>query len=84
MGKTNALNEKDLEEFINFSKTKQESENSWSLNINNINKDTCDLNINNPNKVKEVDNRTPKEIIKEIEDLDSQANKLLQTIKDLL
>jgi len=84
LGKTNALNEKDLEEFINFSKTKQESENSWSLNINNINKDTCDLNINNPNKVKEVDNRTPKEIIKEIEDLDSQANKLLQTIKDLL
>ena len=30
LGKTNALNEKDLEEFVNFYKTKKESENSWN------------------------------------------------------
>ena len=43
LGKTNALNIKDLEEFVNFSKNKEVSKNSWSLDINNINKDTWDL-----------------------------------------
>ena len=84
LGKTNALNEKDLEEFVEFSKTKQESENSWKLNINNINKDTWSLNVSNPNKVEEVEKRTPKQIIAEIEELDLKANKALKAIKDLL
>ena len=84
LGRTNSLNEKDLEEFIKFHKTKQESVNSWGLDINNINKDTWDLNVNNPNKVEEVDSRTPEEIIKEIEELDAQAIKSLQEIKELL
>ncbi len=84
LGKTNALNEKDLEEFVNFSKSKKESENSWNLNINNINKDTWSLAVSNPNKVEEVDKRTPEEIIEEIEELDLEANKALQEIKELL
>jgi type I restriction enzyme M protein len=33
LGKTNALNEKDLEDFVILQKTKAESENSWSLNV---------------------------------------------------
>ena len=84
LGKTNALNEKDLEEFIDFSGTKKESENSWNKNIDSINNETWDLSVDNPNKIEEIDNRTPKDIVKEIEDLDLQANKILKTIKDLL
>ena len=84
LGKKNALNEKDLEEFINLSETKKESGNSWSRNIDSINKDSWDLNVNNPNKVEEVENRTPKEIIAEIEELDSRTKKALQTIKELI
>ena len=84
LGKTNALNEKDLEEFIDFSKTKKESENSWNLDIDNINKNTWDLNVNNPNKVEITDNRTPEEIIAEIEELDLKATKSLAVIKGLL
>ncbi len=84
LGKTNALNEKDLEEFVNFSKIKQESENGWTVKIDNINKETWDLSVNNPNKLEEVDERTPKEIIAEIEELDLKANKALKAIKDLL
>jgi len=84
LGKTNALNEKDLEEFVNFSKIKQESENSWTVKIDNINKETWDLSANNPNNVEEVDKRTPKEIIGEIEELDLKSNKALKAIKDLL
>ena len=84
LGKTNALKEKDLEEFINFSKTKEESENSWTVKIDNINKETWDLNINNPNKVEDVDNRTPQEIIAEIEKLEKETKQSLDEIKKLL
>ena len=84
LGKTNPLNEKHLEEFVNYSKTKQESENSWNVDITDVNKETWDLKVINPNKVEEVDIRTPQEIIAEIEELDAQASQTLKTIKDLL
>ena len=39
--------------------------------------------MNNPNRVEEVDNRTPQEIIAEIEELDVQAAEALRAIKEL-
>ncbi|MDA9049646.1 type I restriction-modification system subunit M [Pseudomonadales bacterium] len=84
MGKTNPLNERDLEDFVELSKTQADSENSWLVNIADINTDTWDLTVNNPNRVEEVDNRTPQEIIAEIELLDAQAAEALQAIKELL
>ena len=84
MGKTNPLNEKDLNEFVEISKTQELSENSWVVDVADINTDTWDLSVKNPNRVQEVDNRTPAEIIAEIEELDAQAAKALQTIKELL
>ena len=84
MGKTNPLNERDLADFIELSKTQDESDNSWLVDVANINTDTWDLTVNNPNLVEEVDTRTPQEIIAEIELLDSQATEALQTIKELL
>ena len=84
MGKTNPLNEKDLAEFVEMSKTQELSDNSWLVNIADINTDTWDLTVNNPNRVEEVDNRTPAEIIAEIEELDAQAAEALQAIKELL
>ena len=84
MGKTNPLNERDLEDFIALSQTQAESENSWLVDIAGINTDTWDLTVNNPNRVEEVDNRTPQEIIAEIELLDTQAAEALQAIKELL
>ena len=67
-----------------MAKTKELSNNSWSVDVATIRKDTWDLNVNNPNIVEEVDNRTPQEIISEIEELDAQAIKALQSIKELL
>ena len=84
MGKTNPLNERDLAEFVDMAKTQQLSDNSWLVSVDDINKDTWDLTVNNPNRVEEVDNRTPKEIIAEIEELDAQAAEALQAIKELL
>ena len=74
----------EYEEFIDFSKTKKESENSWTIDIENMNLENWNLSVNNPNKVEEVDNRTPQEIIAEIDGLNLQANKSLKLIKDLL
>ena len=73
-----------MSEFLELIKTKEESEKSWSVNLQDVNKETWDLTVNNPNKVEEVDNRTPQEIITEIEELDAQASKALQAIKELL
>ena len=84
MGKTNPLNEKDLADFVEMSKTQALSDNSWLVDVADINTDTWDLTVNNPNRVEEVDNRTPAEIIAEIEELDAQAAQAFQAIKELL
>lgn len=84
MGKTNPLNEKDLAEFVEMSKKQELSENGWLVDVSDINTDTWDLTVNNPNRVEEVDNRTPSEIIAEIEELDAKAAEALQAIRELL
>jgi type I restriction enzyme M protein len=84
MGKTNPLNEGDLAEFVQLAAKQADSDNSWSVDVEKLSKDTWDLTVNNPNRVDEVDNRTPAEIIAEIELLDAQAADALQTIKELL
>ena len=84
MGKTNSLNENDLSEFIETAKTKQLNKNSWIVDVESIDPKTWDLTVSNPNIVEEDDNRSPQEIISEIENLDFQANEALQKIKELL
>ena len=84
MGKTNPLNEKDLEEFIELQKKFKESDLSWSVDISNINQETWDLSVKNPNGIDVVIHRSPVEIIAEIEALDNENRAILQRIKDLL
>jgi type I restriction enzyme M protein len=84
MGKTNPLNENDLEEFIKLVKTKKLSENSWSIDIDKINKETLDLGVQNPNIIEEIDERTPEQIINEINELDNESSNMLKKIKELL
>jgi len=84
MGKTNSLNENDLEDFIKLAKTQKLSDNSWSVAIDKINTNTFNLSVQNPNIVEEIDDRTPAEIITEIEELDKQSTQILKSIKGLL
>ena len=79
------MNEADTRaEFVDMAKTQELSDNSWLVDVATVNKDTWDLTVNNPNTVDETDNRTPQEIIAEIEQLDLQAAQALQAIKELL
>ncbi len=84
MGKTNPLNQKDMTEFVQMSKTHEQSDNSWLIDVADIDKDKYDLTVKNPNTIEEVDNRTPQEIIAEIEKLDAKASEALKAIKELL
>ena len=84
MGKTNPLNDKDLAEFIELQKTKPETEKSWTLKIGDVDEEAYDLSVKNPNLPEKAPLRHPKEILKEMEILDSQTNVILKSIKDFL
>ena len=84
LGKTNALNEKDLEDFVNLQKTKAESENSWSINMKDIDQTTFDLSAKNPNKKEEAALRKPEDILEEMKALDDESKDILNSILELL
>ena len=84
LGKTNPLNENDLAEFIKLQKTFANSENSWTMNIKDIDQNTYDLSVKNPNKKDEAALRSPKEIIKEMKALDKESAEILSTITGLI
>jgi type I restriction enzyme M protein len=84
LGKTNPLNESDLEEFVELQKTKAASANSWSVNGADVDTTTCDLSVKNPNGGEEVAHRSPQEIVDEMSALDAESAEVLKTIKALL
>jgi len=84
MGKTNPLNEKDLEEFIELQKKSKDSDLSWLIDVSTVNQDTWDISVKNPNGRDEIIHRSPTEIIHEIEALDAENQAILMRIKSLL
>lgn len=84
MGKTNSLNDKDLESFVELQKTRPETEQSWNIKVANINEDTFDLSVKNPNTPEEAPLRSPEDILEEMEALDVETNIILQSIKELI
>src|SRR5665647_2771503 len=84
LGKTNSLNEKDLSDFVKLQKTKEESENSWSINVKDIDQTTFDLSAKNPNKKEETALRQPQEILEEMKALDEESADILNSILELI
>ncbi len=84
LGKTNPLSEKDLSEFVEFQKTKKESENSWTLDLKDLEQSTYDLSAKNPNTPQEAPLRKPQEILDAMAKLDKESEEILKTIKGLL
>jgi type I restriction enzyme M protein len=84
LGKTNPLNEADLADFVELQKTKEDSQNSWSVDFADIDKITYDLSVKNPNQVQDIQHRSPYEIIAEIMDLDCKSAEIIESIKALL
>ena len=83
MGKTNPLNEQDLEEFIALQENFSDSALSWSVDVSSINPVSWELSAKNPNRNDQVIHRSPTEIITEILAVDLQNQDILQRIKAL-
>lgn len=84
LGKTNALNENDLADFLKLQKTKAESENSWTLKLADIDASTYDLSPKNPNKKEEAALRQPQQIVEEMQALDEESAEILNSIMELI
>lgn len=84
MGKTNSLNDTDMQEFITLQKRNSETEKSWSIKIEDVQTHNYDLSVKNPNTPEEAALRSPQEILGEMELLDSETTDILQTLKELV
>jgi len=84
LGKGNPLNENDLTDFVELQKTKAESENSWTVDVKNIDQTTFDLSAKNPNKKEATALRSPQDILEEMKSLDEESADILNSILELL
>ena len=84
LGKTNSLNEQDLNDFVELQKTKAETRNSWSIDISDIDQKTFDLSVKNPNVEEAVALRDPIDIINSMKELDKESTEILNRIYDRL
>lgn len=80
LGKTNPLNESDLADFVELQKTFADSENSWTVNVSEVNKTTFDLSVKNPHKKEENGLREPAEILRQMKQLDQESAEILDSV----
>lgn len=84
MGKTNPLSDSDMMDFIKLQKNRDASLNSWTLNIDDVDKSTYDLSVKNPNKKNIIEIKSPYLIKEEIQQLDEAGNEILLNVYDFL
>ena len=84
LGKTNPLNENDLADFVELQKTSANSDNSWTIDIANIDKTTYDLSAKNPNKKQEVRLSEPADILADMQLLDKQSAEIFKSIMEII
>ena len=84
LGKTNPLTENHLDEFINYFHKKKDSNSSWSIDISDISKTSWNLSVKNINVSSKISNHSPNEIIKKIDKINSQINKINSQSKNEL
>jgi type I restriction enzyme M protein len=84
LGKTNPLNDTDLEDFVARQANSEDSENSWVVDVKSIDNTTYDLSVKNPNTSDQAELRDPKDIFAEIVALDTESAAILQNIEAML
>jgi type I restriction enzyme M protein len=80
MGKTNPLNDADMQEFIQLQKTRANTAKSWEVDIADVRTHDYDLSVKNPNKKEEAALRAPQEILEEMKALDEESADILNKI----
>ena len=84
MGKTNPLNDKDLEEFVSMQAGRALGDKAWILNVSDLDEETYDLSVKNPNEPEEEPLREPQEIISDMLARDAETAAILEDIRGLL
>jgi type I restriction enzyme M protein len=84
LGKTNPLNEGDLEEFVNLQKTKADSPNSWTMDIKDVDQKNFDLSVKNPNKKDEIEIRSSKNILEDVKKIDKFTQDIIRDLDKFL
>lgn len=84
LGKTNPLNDDDLKEFVELQATFADSDQSWTVDADDIDLTSFDLSVKNPNAPEEVPLREPEEILAEIAVLDLESAKVLEEIRGMV
>ena len=84
MGKTSALNDADMADFVAQQASFADGPNSWSVAADAIDPATCDLTVRNPNAPEAEALRSPQEILDEIAALDAESADILARVRELL
>lgn len=84
LGKTNPLNDADLEDFVTLQSTMSEGPNSWTLDVADVDKETWELTARNPNIEAPAQLAPPREILTEIRKLEARSKSLLTSLEKLL
>ena len=73
-----------MAEFLELQKSFADSDNSWTIDIDDVDTSNYDLSVKNPNAEEEAPLRSPTEILDEIEKLDEESRETLKKIRALL
>lgn len=84
LGKTNPLNDADLNEFVALQRDKAKSEKSWSVAVDALDQETFDLSVRNPHALEQAPLREPVEIIEAILTRDAETAQILEDIRGML
>ena len=84
MGKTNPLNDNDMQDFLALSRTKGISDLSWIVDVSEINNSTWDLSVKNPNRTTAIDHRAPSDVLADLEVIDKKTTQILNKLRELL
>lgn len=81
LGKTNPLNIHDFDDFLAKFKTRETSEQSWTVGAEDLDQDTYDLGVKNPHEPETEALKNPAEILADIKTIDIEIAKILDDIK---
>lgn len=84
LGKTNALNDADMGEFITMQAGFDVGPKSWVVETAEVDRETWDLSVKNPNALEAAELRSPEAILNDIAALDAESAQMLARVRALL
>ncbi len=84
LGKTNALNDADMAEFVKLQAGFEVGPKSWAVEAAAVDRESWDLSVKNPNAPEAAELRTPQAILDEIAALDAESARVLERVRALL